>query len=250
MNVRCSLRRLTVAAGILAVGLVGGLAPSATCRIRVPESRGDNVADPAARAKWVGGQSRAAQPVPDDPARDWTEAAALGGRAAVPAAIQTKSSPLFHHYLTVAQWTKRFGPTAASQKAVVAWAKSLGPHVTHLYANRLVVDVSGPVAARSEGAGSPDQQLQAGSKTFFANTSDPVLPGVADGDRRVGRRAQQPADDVSGVATATGSRPAPCTSPGPSSRTARTRAGNGSRVEAARGDAGLPQQAEHHGRGV
>ena len=34
-------------------------------------------------------------------------------------AIQTKSSPLFHHYLTTAEWTKRFGPTAASQAAVV-----------------------------------------------------------------------------------------------------------------------------------
>ena len=41
-------------------------------------------------------------------------------------AVQDRRSPLFHQYLTAAQWNARFAPSAADEAAVVAWAKSAG----------------------------------------------------------------------------------------------------------------------------
>jgi kumamolisin len=90
--------------------------------------------------------------------------------------LQEKSSPLFHQYLTTAEWTKRFGPTAAAQQAVVAWATGAGLTVTHLYPNRLVVDVAGNVGAIEHALGVQINSYRLGSHTFFANASDPVLP--------------------------------------------------------------------------
>ncbi len=90
--------------------------------------------------------------------------------------IQDKSSPLFHQYLTTAQWTARFAPTAASQQAVVAWAQGAGLTVTHLYPNRLVVDLAGSVGAIEKALGVQINTYRLGSNTFFANAGNPVLP--------------------------------------------------------------------------
>jgi kumamolisin len=90
--------------------------------------------------------------------------------------VQDKSSPLFHHYLSMAEWTGRFGPTAAAQQAVVAWAKGAGLTVTHLYPNRLVVDLAGSVAAIEKALRVQINAYRLGSKAFFANDRDPVLP--------------------------------------------------------------------------
>src|SRR5579862_7184121 len=40
-------------------------------------------------------------------------------------------SPRYHKYLSVSEFTDRFGPTAADYKKVVAWAKSKGLSVTN-----------------------------------------------------------------------------------------------------------------------
>ncbi|MGH3158195.1 MAG: S53 family peptidase, partial [Streptosporangiaceae bacterium] len=91
-------------------------------------------------------------------------------------ALQDKSSPLFHHFLTTAQWTARFGPSAAAQNAVVSWAKGTGLTVTQLYPNRLIVDVAGPVGSIEKALGVQINNYRLGTKTFFANAHDPVLP--------------------------------------------------------------------------
>ncbi len=90
--------------------------------------------------------------------------------------VQTKSSPQFHQFLTPKQWTARFGPSAAAQQAVVSWAKGAGLTVTHLYPNRLVVDVAGSVGAIEKALGVQINSYRLGSTRFFANDHDPVLP--------------------------------------------------------------------------
>jgi kumamolisin len=90
--------------------------------------------------------------------------------------IQDKSSPLFHRYLTTPQWTARFGPTVASQNAVIRWARASGLTVTHLYRNRLVVDVTGPASAVENALGVELNNYRLGNTTFFANDHDPVIP--------------------------------------------------------------------------
>ncbi|HEY2577118.1 MAG TPA: S53 family peptidase, partial [Streptosporangiaceae bacterium] len=90
--------------------------------------------------------------------------------------IQDKHSPLFHKYLSTAQWTARFGPSAAAQRAVVSWAKGAGLTVTQLYPNRLIVDLAGHVGAIEKALGVQINNYRLGAKTFFANNHDPVLP--------------------------------------------------------------------------
>src|SRR5277367_1643466 len=60
--------------------------------------------------------------------------------------LHTQGSPNFQHFLSPEEWNKRFAPSKQDEQAVVDWAKSQGLTVTHRYANRLLVDVEGPVA--------------------------------------------------------------------------------------------------------
>jgi subtilase family serine protease len=57
------------------------------------------------------------------------------------------ASPNYRKFLTVAEFTAQFGPTATDYEAVVNFATTHGLTVTKADApNRLVVEVSGPVA--------------------------------------------------------------------------------------------------------
>jgi hypothetical protein len=56
------------------------------------------------------------------------------------------SSPNYRRFLTVPQFTGQFSPTAVDYQRVIGFAQSHGLKVTHTFANRLVVDVTGTVA--------------------------------------------------------------------------------------------------------
>ena len=57
------------------------------------------------------------------------------------------SSPNFHHYLTVPEFTARFGPTQADYDAVVSFAKNNGLTVIGGSRDGMEVQVKGPVSA-------------------------------------------------------------------------------------------------------
>ena len=59
--------------------------------------------------------------------------------------ISDPQSPNYHHYLSVEEFTSRFGPTQQDYNAVVAWAKSYGLTVGQSVSNRRLVDVEGSV---------------------------------------------------------------------------------------------------------
>jgi autotransporter-associated beta strand protein len=52
------------------------------------------------------------------------------------------TSPNFHHFLTAAQFTEQFGPSAQDYQAVIAFAETNGFTVTGTHPNRMVLDVS------------------------------------------------------------------------------------------------------------
>src|SRR5271157_6600489 len=56
-------------------------------------------------------------------------------------------SPSFHQYLSVEEFTSRFGPTADDYAAVISYAQKNGLTVTGTFPNRLVVNVAGSVAS-------------------------------------------------------------------------------------------------------
>jgi hypothetical protein len=176
MSTRWSLKRLRLPAALLAVGVVACFTLPATAA--------------AAGQHSQAGMSQTPLPVRNGSARNLgphnsaqTIRLAIGLKPPHMAAeqqflqeIQTKHSPLFHHYLSTAAWTARFGPTAAAQNAVVSWARGAGLTVTHLYTNRLVVDLAGSVGAIEKALGVQINNYRSGTKTFFANNHDPVLP--------------------------------------------------------------------------
>jgi len=176
MSARYFLRRVRYAAGLLAVGVGAAFAVPATAAVAAQHGAAPNSQTPL--------------PVRDGSARDLgpynasaTIRLAIGLKPPHMVAeeqflrqIQDKHSPLFHHFLTPAAWTARFGPSAAAQAAVVSWARGTGLTVTHLYPNRLVVDLAGSVGAIEKALGVQINTYRLGTKTFFANDRDPVLP--------------------------------------------------------------------------
>jgi hypothetical protein len=176
MSDRFTLRRLRLAAGLMVLAAGAGLLLPATFAVAAQHG-------PAATSQTPlpVRNGSAHEIAPYSPAA--TIRLAIGLRPPHMAAeqqflreVQTKSSPLFHHYLTTAQWTAEFGPSAAAQRAVVSWARGAGLTVTHLYPNRLVVDLAGQAGAIEKALGVQINTYRLGTKTFFANSHDPVLP--------------------------------------------------------------------------
>jgi len=60
--------------------------------------------------------------------------------------IYDPASPNYHHYLTPAQFAEQFGPTAADYQRLIAFARANGLQVTTTHPNRVLLDVSAPVA--------------------------------------------------------------------------------------------------------
>ena len=87
------------------------------------------------------------------------------------------TSTNFHHYLSVAEFTERFGPTTADYEAVAAFAQNHGLQVVTRHPNRLILDVEGTV-------GEVEQALHvqmnryahpSENREYFAPDGDPKL---------------------------------------------------------------------------
>ena len=90
-------------------------------------------------------------------------------------------SPLFHQYLSVAQFTDRFGPTPSDYDAVVAWARKSGLKVTNQAPNRHLVAVEGTtsVVNAAFNVHMTNYRHPTENRTFFAPDREPVPVGLA-----------------------------------------------------------------------
>ncbi len=89
----------------------------------------------------------------------------------------TPGDPLYGHYLTPAEFTAQFGPTASDYAAVAAAAKQNGLAVTGTHPNRLLLDVSGPASAVESAFGLHLQRyVNANGREFYAPNAGPALP--------------------------------------------------------------------------
>jgi hypothetical protein len=87
------------------------------------------------------------------------------------------ASPNYRRFLTVQQFTEQFGPTAAEYQQVVSFVQSHGFNVTHTFANRLVIDVSGTVSNVESTFHVTMQAYQhpTENRTFYAPDVEPTI---------------------------------------------------------------------------
>lgn len=91
--------------------------------------------------------------------------------------IYDPQSPSFHQYLSVPEFTARFGPAESDYAAVLRFAQANGLDVIDTAANRMVVDVEGP-AANIESAFHVTlgvYQHPTENRTFYAPDREPSL---------------------------------------------------------------------------
>jgi kumamolisin len=84
-------------------------------------------------------------------------------------------SPLFHQFLSVQEFTDRYGPSAEDYAAVISFAQKSGLTVTGTFPNRLVVNVTGSVASIEQAfhvnMGSYQHPYEA--RTFYSPDREP-----------------------------------------------------------------------------
>ncbi|MDR3557408.1 MAG: S53 family peptidase [Syntrophobacteraceae bacterium] len=91
-------------------------------------------------------------------------------------ALYDPTSPSYHQFLSMKEFTDRFGPSQQQYKAVIKFAKANGLKVTTTYPNRLVVNVSGTVANIEKALNVSMCVYQHKTKkgTFFATDREPT----------------------------------------------------------------------------
>lgn len=91
--------------------------------------------------------------------------------------IYHRGSPRFHRYLTPAEFSAAFGPTAADYQTVIDFARAQGLTVTGIHPNRTLVDVTGSVAdiERTLHVRMRLYRHPAENRTFYAPDTDPTL---------------------------------------------------------------------------
>jgi subtilase family serine protease len=87
------------------------------------------------------------------------------------------ASPNFRKFLTVRQFTERFGPTSEDYARVLDFAKSRGLTVTRTFSTRLLVNVSGPSSSVNATFHVTMQRYQHPTETraFYAPDVEPTL---------------------------------------------------------------------------
>jgi subtilase family serine protease len=91
--------------------------------------------------------------------------------------IYDPQSPSYRHYLTVQEFTERFGPTAGDYEAIRQFARTNGLAIVDVAANHMVLDVEGP-AANVEKAFQVKMgvyQHTTEKRTFYAPDREPSL---------------------------------------------------------------------------
>ena len=103
------------------------------------------------------------------------------GAAAFVSHVNTPGDPLYHQYLTPAQYAARFGAKQADYQALLAWARANKLTVGEQFAGRTLLAVSGTSAAlgRALGVSFADYRDAATGRIFAAASGTPALPAAS-----------------------------------------------------------------------
>ena len=84
----------------------------------------------------------------------------------------------YQHFLSQAEITRRFGPSAQAYADVSGYLHQHGFRLIHGSKNRLTLTVRGSRSAAEHAFGLGIKDYEIGSKAFYANDADPMLPAA------------------------------------------------------------------------
>ncbi len=93
------------------------------------------------------------------------------------AALQTPGSPSYHHWLTPAEFTARFAPSADEYAAVVEWLEQQGMTVT-TWPNRLYIGAGGMVAHAEQAFAVRMSRYERHGREGLATDESPSVPAA------------------------------------------------------------------------
>lgn len=100
---------------------------------------------------------------------------------ALVAAQHDPASPLYHHWLTPAQYGARFGASAQDVARVVAWLAGHGFTVEEIPASQRLVIFSGTAGQISDTFHTEIHRYRVGGVEHIANSQDPQIPSALSG---------------------------------------------------------------------
>jgi subtilase family serine protease len=114
------------------------------------------------------------------------------GAVALQRAVSDPSSASYRHYLTPAQWERRFSPSKASVEAVTGWLQSQGVAVEAVSSDRLTVQATASAATIERAFGTSLAQYSRDGQVLRSSTGAlsvpatiaPLIAGVSGVDQR------------------------------------------------------------------
>ena len=93
-------------------------------------------------------------------------------------AQQTPGSPQYHAWLTLAQYSTRFGLSDGDLANIQSWLESEGFNIEHISNSRTSITFSGTAAQIENGFQTEMHRYQIGTETHFANATDLSIPSA------------------------------------------------------------------------
>ncbi|HMD97173.1 MAG TPA: choice-of-anchor D domain-containing protein [Terriglobia bacterium] len=92
--------------------------------------------------------------------------------------IHDPKSPLFHHWITAAEFGRRYGVSPDRLATVTDWLQSQGFKLNLVYPSQMVIDFTGSAGQISQAFHTEIHQLLVKGQAHIANISDPQIPAA------------------------------------------------------------------------
>lgn len=145
------------------------------------------------------------------------------GAVAFEQAVTSPSSPSYRHFLTPAQWEKRFSPTQASVKTVTEWLQSQGITVESVTPDRMTVQASASAGTVARAFGTSVNEYRRHGKVVRLASRPLTLPsnvaalvtGVTGVDQNLATPDHVSREQAAGVKNAAANKKGPTEIPQP-----------------------------------
>jgi len=130
-------------------------------------------------------QAQRLQPVPTTTQVDFTVTLRVRNQAFLNrflAAVYDPASPSYRHFLTTAEFVRRFAPTMATRDRTVTWLKTQGLRLLGTSSNGVLLSVRGSVSALQNAFAPSLYTFRQNGRLFMASTQSLRLPGTLASD--------------------------------------------------------------------